>query len=48
MARRIVQALPVSASAVGALITAPAQSNAAASACPTPPTWTGSTDTREP
>ncbi|MFE7773481.1 hypothetical protein ACFU5O_06220 [Streptomyces sp. NPDC057445] len=41
MARRIVQALLVSASAVGALIIAPAQSNAAASACPTPPTVDG-------
>ncbi|MFE7398358.1 hypothetical protein [Streptomyces sp. NPDC057557] len=41
MARRIVQALLVSASAVGALIIAPAQSNAAAAACPTPPTVDG-------
>ncbi|SCF72711.1 hypothetical protein [Streptomyces sp. Ncost-T10-10d] len=41
MAKRIVQALLVSASAVEALIITPAQSNAAAAACPTPPTVDG-------
>ncbi|WP_345576109.1 hypothetical protein [Streptomyces prasinosporus] len=41
MARRIVQALAVSASAVGALVLAPAPSQAAASACPAPPAVDG-------